>query len=292
MPVYDKGYRSFDGEVRRQFRWWTIVQQEWRIIRKRRIYWVLMIPPIFLSLLFAAYIYFIDIIGTNQNHPWAEAVNEFPLARVDNNLFFTFITYQSSFVFILTILSGAGLIANDFRYNLVDIYFSKPLSWLDYVLGKVMTLVLIGLGITLLPSLIFMLLHILFAPSWQTIKEMSLLVAPTAGFSLCIAMPSALAVLASSAFFNSPRFASITVFMLLMVNSGFGLILPELLRERSLHVIAFPVAVTRIGEAIFQRANLQTADVSINWSITFWVTVCLVAALIVCRKVRRAGAAA
>jgi hypothetical protein len=124
------------------------------------------------------------------------------------------------------------------------------------------------------------------------LKEIYWLPLPTLAFSLLASLPSALCVLASSSFFMSQRFAAITVFMLLVVNSAFGAIVPPLLREESLHVISFPIAINRLGESVFEQPNLRLPDVSVFWSSAFWVTVCLLALLIVCRKVRKAGVAA
>ena len=292
MPIYDKGYRPFDGELRRRFRWWTIVRQEWSIIRRRRMFWVLMVPPIIYTIVVAIYIYLIDIIAGAQNHPWAETAQQLPITQIDHDVFFNFVRFQTPFVFVLIILNGAGLIANDFRYNLVDVYFSKPLSWVDYVVGKTLTLVLVGLSITALPACFLLLIHFFFVPSWETVTKIYALPFQTLAFSLCIAIPSALCVLASSAFFMSQRFAGITVFMLLLFNSAFGGVLPPLLEKESLFVMSFPVAVNRLGEVVFRQSNPVFDLVSPLWSGVFWAAVCLFSAIIVCRKARSAGAAA
>lgn len=292
MPIYDKGYRTFDGTVKRRFRWMTMVRQEWRIMRKRWIFWILLVPTILSTIFFAVYIYVIDIIGSAPNHPWAQAARELPMRQVDNVLIHQFIGWQIPFVFIIAILAGAGLIANDFRYHLVDVYFSKPLSWWDYVLGKVMSLVFIGLGMTFVPACFLLLLHFLFVPKLDTLREIYWLPLPALAFSLVIVLPCALAVLASSSFFLSQRFAAITVFMLLVVNTAFGVIVAPLLQDESLFVIAFPAAISRLGESIFDISNVRIPDVSVFWSGVFWAVICIAALLVVVRKVRKAGVAA
>lgn len=294
MPIYDKGYRAFDGAVKRRMRWMTMVRQEWRIIYKRKIFWLLMAPSILGTIILGVYVYLVDIIASAPNHPWASAAQEFGTssAVVSGPLFFAFISYMAPFVFLAIILAGGGLISNDFRYNLVDIYFSKPLSWFDYAFGKFMILALIGLGATLLPVCILLLLHISFVPTVETLKAMRWIPFQAAGYSLTIVVPSALCTLASSAFFSSQRFAAITVFMVLFINSIFFSILSELVREQSLMVMAFPVAVTRLGEYFFDPPNPQLADISPMWSGVLWGVVCVLAAIVVIRKVRKAGAAA
>ena len=70
-------------------------------------------------------------------------------------------------VFITIIDAGSGLICNDFRNNLMEVYFSKPLNWRDYVMGKVMTLVTIGMALSAIPTLFMALLHVLFVPTLE-----------------------------------------------------------------------------------------------------------------------------
>lgn len=293
MPIYEQTYRSYDGELRRHFRWWTIVRQEWRILRKSRLFWVLSIPSIFHVVFWVVYIYAYHASKALDSVAVQEFRQSVSILNVDADTFWRFLFAQSFFVFLTTIFAGAGLICNDFRYNLVEVYFSKPLSWLDYAMGKIMILVLIGLSLTAFPALFLLLLHLLFAQDIATLKEAYWLPLPIMLFSLCLVLPCSLAVLASSSFFNSQRFAAIALFTLLTIDSIFGGILPELLRSRGdgLRVIAFPVAVRRIGEAVFQRPNL-IFDVSLTASIVFVAAVCLLSFWIVCRKVRQAGATA
>ncbi len=52
-----------------------------------------------------------------------------------------FLSQQSLFVFFITLYVGSGLIANDRRANALQIYLSKPLTRVEYVVGKLTTLV-------------------------------------------------------------------------------------------------------------------------------------------------------
>ena len=291
MPIYEQTYRSYDGEVRRRFRWWTIVCQEWRIMTKSRLFWVMMIPTIVHTGFRAIYIYTFNAAKTLPDNPVADAIRNVSVLNVDQDLFFGFIRFQSPLVVIMTIFAGSGLICNDFRYNLVEVYFSKPLSWLDYTLGKVMTLVLLGLTLTAFPALFLLLLHWGFSATVETVRSTYYYPLPIMLFSLALSVPCTLAVLASSSVFNSQRFAAIAVFMVLTVNSVFGTVLPELLREQQWRILAFPVSVFRLGEYAFQRPNLLV-DVPWPWAAIFVAGVCVICAWMLTRKVRKAGAAA
>ncbi len=290
MPIFYRTYRSFDGKVWRHFRWWQIVRQEWRIMLKSRLFRSLFGLSQLLVALHILLVYLIDTVANLQGHPWSEAIRGMPIAQVDEAFFLRFIRLQTPLVFITTILVGSRLICNDFRYNLVDIYFSKPLSWWDYVTGKVVTLLLVGFGMTVFPAWILLLLHVAFASTFVALEDAAALAIPCLMFGLTVSLPCALGVLASSAVFNGPRFASIAVFMVLMANAAFGAVLPEILDKDSLRIIAFPVALNRLGEWYFGAVNLLE-EVSWKQSAVYVTVVCAVALAMVCLKVRRAGAA-
>ena len=67
--------------------------------------------------------------------------------------------------------------ANDLRSQAFLIYFARPVSRLDYVIGKAGVLVGLLGAVTLLPSLMLYVLSILFSPSLDTIIQ----TAPVAG---------------------------------------------------------------------------------------------------------------
>lgn len=228
-----------------------------------------------------------DIIAANPDNPAILTLKNADVLVIEGKLFLNFIRSQGPIVFITTILVGSGMICNDVRNNLLEIYFSKPITWRDYVLGKSMALIAVGLLMTAVPVLAMILLHNLFLPGWETLAMSWEWALSGMIFSLAVVVPCALCVLASSALFQSQRFAAIAIFMLLLANSTIGAVIPGILRERDLAILAYPVAVDHIGEHVFE---VQRMLVSLHWrySFVYLTVVCLVALFIVCRKVRRA----
>ncbi|MEK7795052.1 MAG: hypothetical protein AAB353_11005, partial [Candidatus Hydrogenedentota bacterium] len=100
----------------------------------------------------------------------------------------------------------------------------------------------------------------------------------------------ALAVLASSSFFNIQLFSGVAVVMLVVITSAIVINLSVALDNISIAVLSAPVAVNRLGEWFFQRPNLRL-EVSPTISLAYMAFVCVVAASIVCLKVRRVGSA-
>jgi ABC-2 type transport system permease protein len=84
-----------------------------------------------------------------------------PTARglVDNTsaIFVNYFWKNSFFVFLLTLLIaniGSRLIAQDMHDKVLSLYFTRPIKRLDYLLGKLGTIVLLLIILTFVPALI------------------------------------------------------------------------------------------------------------------------------------------
>jgi ABC-type transport system involved in multi-copper enzyme maturation permease subunit len=267
------------------------VQHELRILFRTKTFLVLVVLGYLHAFFRVLQVVTYDTLNATPNNPLAQALRQIQMFTVDESMFFDFIRMQSGLVFLATILAGAGMICNDFRNNLMEIYFSKPMTWRDYVIGKIMTLILVGLGFTAIPAFLLVVVHNATAPSLDTLKATYGLPVAILGFSIALVGPCALGVLASSALSRSQRYASIALFMLLFGDLTIGRILPELLHQRNYAIIAFPLAVNRIGEMLFHQKH-PLFDLSWGWSVLYITVVCAGALYITCRIVRRAEMAA
>jgi hypothetical protein len=66
-----------------------------------------------------------------------------------------------------------------------------------------------------------------------------------------------------------------------------GVILAETLRQRNYQIISFPLAVDRLGQAMFS-ARQPIFDLHWGWSVLFIAGVCLIGLVLVARRARRA----
>lgn len=308
MPIFDQSYRSYQGELKRRFRWPVITAQELRILWGRRMFYFLVIGSVFHILLRVLQLYLFDFASVVPDGPFREIQEEMQrelqrrqghghddfLAMAGSRLrdigpwfFFDFLRLQGALVFLILLYSGTGLICNDFRNNLTEIYFSKPMTWKDYVMGKISTLLVVGILLTAVPGVFLLLLHNLFNASWHTVTETAWLVWPIFAFSLVLVLPMALAVLASSSLVNSARIAGIALFLIFFTDVTLGPLVAAILENEQLAVIAFPVAVNRLGELLFAE-SFNIVRVPWTASACFVTAVCAGALAIICRKARRA----
>ena len=289
MPIYEQTYRSYDGTLRPRFRWVTIVGQELRVLLSRRMFIFLVLLGNFHVAMRILLLFVIDVLSKQPYGPFGDIFAGAQFEDTGAWIYFDFLRMQSPLIFVTLIYAGSGLICNDFRNNLMEVYFSKPLNWRDYVMGKVMTLVTIGMALSALPALFMALLHVIFVPTLEELGNTLVLTLPTIGFSLMFVLSFSLAILASSALINSSRFASIAVFLLAFVDITIGVLLAVLTREQNYLALAFPMSLNRLGELMFQDARLDgLIDVSWPWPTLFVLLVCGVSLAIICKKVRQA----
>jgi ABC-2 type transport system permease protein len=198
MPTHDQGYRRYGGRREKHGRtWWVIARSGiLTLVKQRR----------FLGLMLFAWAPFIVRavqLYVAANFPQAS----FLAATADT--FREFLDNQSIFVFFVTIYVGAGLIANDRRANALQIYLSKPMTRVEYVAGKLVTLLVFLVAVTWLPAMLLLLLQIMFAGSIAFARNNLFLFPAITLFSLVIVFTSAFAMLALSSTSKSSRFVGI-----------------------------------------------------------------------------------
>lgn len=77
-----------------------------------------------------------------------------PIFAIDNKFFFYFLNVQGVLAFLLTAFVGPGLISGDLANGALPLYFCRPFSRVEYVLGKSSVLAILLSEITWIPGLI------------------------------------------------------------------------------------------------------------------------------------------
>lgn len=290
MPVYRRSYRNYEGTLRRHFRWAIVTEQELRVLSKSRVFMAFCLMGLLHAIMRLMQIVAYDVIMQNPNNPLTPMLVHVSAIIVRETTFFDFVRIQSSLVFVATLYAGAGMICNDFRHNLMPVYFAKPIRWYDYALGKFFALTTVGILLTAVPGVILVVLHNILAPSWDLLATSYWWPASIIAFSLTVVLPCACGVLASSAVLGSQNFAAVAVVMLVVADSAMGAILSHALHWPSLFLLSFPLSINRIGESQFLQSSVMF-DAPIIWPAFFWTSICAVSVWCVVRRVRSAEAA-
>ena len=241
MPIYDLSYRQWSGVwTSHPYRWWVITRQGINILGRKRRFLVLMILSALPFLVRCVMLYLSTVLG------------RIPLLTINAKFFEDFLSQQMFFVFIIAIYAGAGLIANDLKANALQIYFSKPITRRDYVMGKLGVLFFFLALPTLVPGMLLFFLAVLFKSDPTFLEQNYWVPASVLGYSLLIIATYSVVMLAVSSLSKSSRFAGIVFAALFFFSRIFYQILSVVLRSTRVAWVSLGNNLTQIGDYLFQ----------------------------------------
>lgn len=199
MPLYDLSYRRFEGPRTSRFRRsFALARSAASLLLRRRSFLLLLAVSWIPAVVRAVQIY---------------VARQFPEApdffTITPETWREFLGQQVRFlpVVLVSLATGASAIASDFASGAFTIYLSKPISRLDYVLGKAMPVAGAVSAVTLAPALALLLLHLSLAPDFELLSKAPWLPLAVTAYSLFLALYFTLSVLAVSSLCRSGRVA-------------------------------------------------------------------------------------
>jgi ABC-2 type transport system permease protein len=243
MPIHDQGYRRYGGRRHPHGRvWWVIARAGlMERLRERK----------FLGLLLFAWLPF--LVRAVQMYLAANFQQASFLAPTPGT-FLEYLDQQSLFVFFITIAVGSGLIANDRRANALQIYLSKPLTRVEYITGKLLTLVVFLGGVTWLPAILLLMLQTMFAGNLTFLRANLFLVPAITLFSSIQVFLSAFAMLALSSMSKSRRFVSVMYAGIIFFTAAMYQVLRNVTGTTAWAWISPEDVLDALGAAIFRTS--------------------------------------
>lgn len=226
MAVYKRGYQRYDGPRTPHLERLLVMPREaWQRVAGQRIVTALIAVSCIWPLLCALFIYV-----SNHTELWAGIDGGFrQFLAIDASFFLTFMKVQSVFSVLLAALAGPGLIAPDLGNQGLALYFSRPISRLEYALAKMAALVWLLSLVTWIPGLALFLMQASMAPAGWTAANWRLGAGVVFGFWQWVALV-ALVALASSAWVRWRLIASAVVLGFFFVLSGIGVLVNAIFR--------------------------------------------------------------
>jgi ABC-2 type transport system permease protein len=208
-PIADLSYRDYDGPLAPpQFRWWVIAKTLFKLNLKKKSFWVFTILSGLYYMVMLTVFFIMDQLSQNSENP--EATLRTFMSNISwKDQFLHGFSYGQIWFMFITLLVGAGTIANDNRTNALLVYLSKPCDKKDYLLGKFMGVWLSLLLAMVIPTTFFYLYCGLTYAEYNFFGDKLLL------FRLMLLLPIASAFYASvvlgiSSIFQYGRFAGAT----------------------------------------------------------------------------------
>ena len=146
-PIADLSYRNYDGPLRSHpFRWWIIARMILRSSVRKWWFWLLTA--------FAVLPYVIPAFQLYMRSRTPPEAMAFFTPPPWGSYFYDAYSGSLFWLFLLALLVGSSSIAGDHRTNALQIYFSKPITKLDYLAGKWAGLFILLTAVALVPSLV------------------------------------------------------------------------------------------------------------------------------------------
>src|SRR5580692_11064299 len=156
------------------------------------------------------------------------------MLSIDNRFFFNFMIVQGVFAFLLTAFAGPGLISPDLANGALPLYFCRPFSRTEYVLGKASVLGILLSQITWVPGLILFAMQASLAGASWTWNHLWIAGALVLASLLWIAFLSLLAM-ALSAWVKWRIVAGAMLLGVMFFGAGFAEAVNAVMRTQSGH---------------------------------------------------------
>lgn len=173
------------------------------------------------------------------------------LFSIDAKFFRNFLSVQLSSAFIVTAFVGPGLISPDLGNNALVLYFCRPFSRTEYVLGKLTVLAKLLSVLTWIPGLILFCIQSSLAGWTWMVDNLFIAVAVFLGSVILILVLSLLA-LALSAWVKWKPVAGALVLGVIFMGAGFGAAINGVMRTRLGHLLSIPVLLQTVLTSLFR----------------------------------------
>jgi ABC-2 type transport system permease protein len=137
MAIYKRGYERYQGPLTgRWTRMLVLPRFAWRRLFQQRLVVILLVAALIWPLLCGFYVYLANRLDLLQNMPGDLRSS----LDVNGKFFLVFMDVQAVLSVLLAALAGPGLIAPDLANNALPLYFSRPLTRVDYVAARMTAL--------------------------------------------------------------------------------------------------------------------------------------------------------
>ena len=235
--IYDQGYRPFNGELASPRSRFLIIagnslRQAWKSKWFKRIVWLSFSPLVVFAVLVVVAARF-EALGGQMEDVWIP-----------------FWGIQTFFSMLMVFFIGRGAVGEDLRTGALTVYFSRPVSFMQYLGGKWLAVSVGVLGVTLLPGIVLAVFRWLAEPDagvLDFLMWLGSLVLLSGLLALCMGW----VILAVSALAGRARAAGIVWVILFFVSFGIGEGLANATGIYELHATGFGGANEQLAAVLF-----------------------------------------
>lgn len=271
MAVYRRNYRPYAGVLTPAWsRWLILFRYSKRNIFRSKFVTALFVACFFWPVVCLAMIYvahsasFLQQIGLPPG-----------ILSIDKKFFYDFMWVQGVFAFFLTAFTGPGLISPDLANGALPLYFCRPFSRAEYVLGKSSVLAILLSQITWVPGLILFVIQAGMAGASWTWSNLWIAASLFLSSVICIAILSLLAM-ALSAWVKWRVVAGALLLGVMSFGAGFGQAINTVLRIQAGSFFNLAYLMGTVWNALFQVDVNHAIPVVQAWvALLVYCAICL-----------------
>ena len=204
---------------------------------------------------------------------------------VDARFFFHFLSAQGMMAFVLTALVGPGLVSPDLTNHALPLYFCRPFSRAEYVLGKLFVLLSLLSLVTWIPGeLLFLIQSSLAGATWMW-ANLWMAGSIFIGSAIQILVFSLLA-LALSAWIKRKLAAGAALLGVFFFGAGFGQAINAVLRTKNGSLIDLANLIAGVESQLFRQYTLKPIAIPADWAWLVLLAVSAFCLLLLEKKVK------
>lgn len=247
MAIYRRSYKPYSGTLTPAWsRCLVLFRYSRRSLFRSKFMTALFVICFFYPVLCLALIYLAHSVSFLQQLGVPSGV-----ISIDNKFFFNFMTVQGVFAFLLTAFAGPGLISPDLANGALPLYFCRPFSRAEYVLGKSSVLAILLSQITWVPGLILFIMQASLAGAGWTWNHLWIAGSLVLSSFLWIAILSLLAM-ALSAWVKWRIVAGALLLAVMFFGAGFAQAINAVLQTESGQFFNVAYLMGTVWNGLFQ----------------------------------------
>ncbi len=288
MALYDQGYRHWDGALSgHATRWLTITQHGVRqALRNKWLVGLLLLSQLpMIGLSFVAY----GMLQAGDRIAQMEGADAAAVRMAEGlgaDFFMKLVPMEIFWVVVICAFAGAGLVARDRESRALEIYFSRPLTRLDYLIGKFGIIFTFSMFATIVPSLLLYAVAVICQPTMGYLKQTWTMPFALAAVSIVISTSASAVVLAFSSLGSRYRLVAVGWIGFYFVSIGFAQMLFGLTKQPEFTIVGFMNNLERVAIALLGATVRREYDYSWMWSALVLAVLTFGGLLLVLRRVR------
>lgn len=271
MAVYRRTYASYSGAVTPAWsRWLVLFRYARRNLFRSKFLTAFFVLCFFPPLIFLAVIYLVHNLAFLQQMGMPG-----DFVTIDNKFFLLFIEVQGWLAFVLTAFAGPSLISGDLANGALPLYFCRPFSRTEYVLGKASVLGILLSQITWVPGLVLFVVQASLAGGRWTWDHLWIAGSLILSSLIWIVILS-LVAMALSAWVKWKIVAGALVLAMLVFGAGLAGTINEVLRIESGHLASLYYLITTVWNSLFRtNAELAFSAAEAGFALLAYCGICL-----------------